>query len=274
MKHVRQAGLEGAQVTGRYHPYSKVANAECVVIAVRYIDDKLNRSKTYTEYDLRDIRTGQIYNAARHVMSTAGMDDGTDDVLRPAQKLVGSASAVFDPKSDQLSQSDGDRVLVTFSYGAQHSPVILGVIPHQRTTYGTTREHGFRRFATHRGTSVETKSNGTYVLKRENVALALDADDGKLKLGDEQASDPVALKSDLDAYKSGLSSDIATKTAQIAENLEQIAILTPGLPVTAAAIAALEAENVVLTTEIGVLTVVYNALPPGWPFCAEKVVAK
>ena len=174
---VRQAGLKGTQVSGQYAPYAKVATTEGVVIAVRFIDDERNISKTYVEYDVRDLRTGQIYNNCRRSDETAGMDDGSDNILRPAQKQIGAASPIFDPKLAQLSQSDGDRVLLTFNYGAQHNAVIVAVLPHTKLTYGAKREDGIRRFQTHKGTSVATKSDGTYQIKRNDTTITLQANE-------------------------------------------------------------------------------------------------
>jgi hypothetical protein len=179
MKHrsVQQAGLRGSRVVGKYAAFSKAAPVECVVIAVRYIDDKRNISKAFTEYDVKDLRTGQIYPNVRRLNSANGMDDGDEDVLRPAQKLIGATSPVFDPAVSQLSQSDGDRVMVSFSYGAQHTAVITDVLPHPKSTYGTKREQGQRRFTTHKGTSVETRQDGTHVITRGETSITLKADE-------------------------------------------------------------------------------------------------
>lgn len=75
-------------------------------------------------------------------------------------------------------------------------------------------------------------------------ALVITGD--SIKLGSKNASDPVALKSDLDAFASGI--DV------------RIAALTPGLPGTA--------------TEINTLTAIKDALPIGWPTCSQKVEAE
>jgi hypothetical protein len=177
MSKVSQAGIRGAKIAGKYPSYSKVAGVECVVIAVRFKDDKLNISKTHTEYDVRDLRTGAIYPNVRRADSGQGMEDGDENVLRPAQKLIGAASPVFDPKIDQLSESDGDRVQVQFNYGAQHGAVITDVLPHPKMSYGTTRDQGQRRFSTHKGTSIETKDDGTYQIKRGDTSITLNADE-------------------------------------------------------------------------------------------------
>lgn len=176
-KRIFQAGIKGARVVGRYAAFSKGVPVECVVIAVRFIDDERNVSKQFTEYDVKDLRTGQIYNNVRRLDAVAGMDDGDENVLRPAQKLFGAASTLFDPKVAQLSQSDGDRVQVSFNYGSQHTAVITDVLPHPKMTYGTTRLQGMRRFSIHKGTSVETQQDGTYQIKRGNTTITLNPDE-------------------------------------------------------------------------------------------------
>lgn len=173
----RQAGLSDTLVSGRYAPYSKVATVECVVIAVRFVDDERNISKTYVEYDVRDLRTSQIYQNCRRCANSAGIDDGDDDVLRPAQRQIGATSPIFDPKTAQLSQSDGDRVLVTCNYGAQHNAVIVAVLPHTKANYGAKRDQGFRKFSTHRGTSVETTKDGVYQIKRGDTTITVQANE-------------------------------------------------------------------------------------------------
>lgn len=177
MSEVKQAGLNDVLMAGEHSPYSKVAETEGVVIAVRYIDDPKNLSKAYVEYDVRDLRTSYIYKNCRRGDQAAGMEDGDDNVLREARQQFGATTPVFDPKRAQLSQSDGDRVLITCSYGAQHNAVITAVLPHSRVTYGATRADGPRRLQVHKGTSVETKQDGTYQIKRGDTSITLNADE-------------------------------------------------------------------------------------------------
>lgn len=83
---------------------------------------------------------------------------------------------------------------------------------------------------------------------------------GKVKLGLESAVDPVVLKSDLLAWPyAGMA---ARQTAIAAE----ITVLTPGLPGTAAQIAALQAEAAMIAQ-------LQATIPAGWPTCATKVDA-
>lgn len=165
-KYVSQGGLRKTQVAGVYPAYSKSALAEGVVVAIRYIDDDRNLSKKYTEYDVRDLRTGQIYTNCRRLHAMAGQDDGDDDILRPAQKIEASPGFVFDARTSPLSNSDGDRVVVGFLGAAHSSAVILGVTPQRLTGYAAVRSDGRRRLTTHKGTSVEFKDDGAWVLTR------------------------------------------------------------------------------------------------------------
>lgn len=169
--HISMAGLHTARVAGRYPSFAKVAPAEGVVIAVRYKDDDRNRSKMYVEYDVRDLRTGQVYPNCRRLHQASGQDDGDDNILRPAQKVdEPNTGFQFDPMVAPLTQSDGDRVIIEFVNGAHHSPVIMGVLPHRRTSYGADRVNGRRRFTQHKGTSFETQDDGTYVITRNVTA--------------------------------------------------------------------------------------------------------
>jgi Phage protein Gp138 N-terminal domain len=78
-------------------------------------------------------------------------------------------------------------------------------------------------------------------------AIVLHANDGTtIKLGSSGAADPVALKSDLDAFVGGLDA--------------RIVFLTGGLPGTAA--------------ELAIIQAVRDALPLGFPTCAQKVTAE
>lgn len=165
--HIAMAGLHTARVAGQYPSFAKVAPAEGVVIAVRYVDEDRNRSKQYVEYDVRDLRSGQIYTNCRRLSTVSGQDDGEENILRAAQKLPETQGTfVFDPTVAPLTQSDGDRVILNFVNGAHHSPVIVGVIQHRRMAYGAKRADGRRRFMTHQGTSFEIKQDGTYVITR------------------------------------------------------------------------------------------------------------
>lgn len=82
---------------------------------------------------------------------------------------------------------------------------------------------------------------------------------GKVRLGSVDATDPVALKSDLDAFVGGLDARLEVIAAQITA-------LTPGLPGTLSAIQALQADA-------HIIQVIKDALPVGWPFCAQRVTA-
>lgn len=199
MMKVRQAGLQTALITGRYAPYSKTSPSEGVVIAVRYKDDERNISKQYTEYDVKDLRTGQVYPNCRRMHQTGGVDDGQDDTLRQANKILGTSSPTFDAKRAQLSQSDGDRVMLSFSYGAHTSPVIIGVIPHRATTYAATREQGERKLTAHKGTTIEIDKDGVYTVRHKSGSVIRMLDDGdveivpvgELRVGEATAAAPV-----------------------------------------------------------------------------------
>ena len=81
-----------------------------------------------------------------------------------------------------------------------------------------------------------------------------------VRLGSKDASDPVALKSDLQAFVDGLSARVTVLNGEIST-------ATSGLPGTATVLAALQAE-------LATVQAVQAALPPGFPVCAQKVRAE
>lgn len=176
--HIQQSGLKSAntRLTGRKPEYSKSSSSECVVIAVRYIDDDLNISKTHVEYDVRDLRTGDIYPNCRRGDQAAGMLNGEENILHAATKIIGATDPSFDPRVDPLTQSDGDFVIVDFTYGARHGSVIVAVLPHEQMTYGTKREFGERRYLLHQGTSLTIGSDGSYSIVRGDTSIVVDKD--------------------------------------------------------------------------------------------------
>lgn len=189
-RHVSMAGLRHASVTGVYASFSKTAPAECVVVAVRYIDDVRNRSKQYVEYDVRDLKTGQIYPNCPVLMNGGGFEDGSEVILRAATKPLGNigGSFTFDPRVDPVLESDGDRVMVSFVNAAHYSAVIVGVLPHVRSGYGAKRADGQRRYIAHHGVTFEMTQDGVFRLATEEGAkVHLEEDvtkiDGKASSG-------------------------------------------------------------------------------------------
>jgi hypothetical protein len=169
------AAIDGAQVTGRYAAYSKSATSEGVVVARYACDDEGNRSKKFTEYDVKELRTGQVFRGVRRLSESGGVDSGDDIPLRPAQKSAEQGTlnnGTFDPLESPLLSSDGDHVVLAFLQGSQDSAVITGVVPHTRSAYANTKADGDRKFSIHRGTSMETKDDGTFIVRRHLTPVA------------------------------------------------------------------------------------------------------
>ena len=181
---VTSNGVKGMKVVGRYPAFSKVAETEGVVIDRFFTDDERNRSQTYVEYNVRDIRTGQIYYNCRYAHGTAGQTNGTEDILQPAtQRLPGNPGPEdFNPQTSPLIESDGDRVLIAFVHGAHHSPVITNVLPHRRSEYGAKREDGQRKFSVHQGLSVEVSKIGEYTITHKSGSVIKMLDNGDVQV--------------------------------------------------------------------------------------------
>ncbi len=190
---------EEARVTGQHAAYSKSAMSEGVVVAKYAIDDDGNFSKKYTEYDVKELQTGQVFRNCRRLSESGGVDSGDDIPLRPAQKSADLSSVnagVFDPLLSPLLSSDGDHVALAFLKGSQDSAVICGVIPHTKSAYGNKKSDGNRKFTVHKGVSVEITEEGAYIITRhltpnapgqpvvddENTSSITIAPDGEIQL--------------------------------------------------------------------------------------------
>lgn len=164
----RTGGVAATSMTGKYPSFSIVGMREMVVIDRMFVDDDNNRSRSYVEYVCRDMHTGETVHGVRQLSAYGGLDDGDDNVLRPAAAVRDGVFVPFFNKSTPAKDTDGDRVLVGFIEGSRQRAIILGVLTHRYSAYGATKADGERRRTTHKGTSVETKADGTYVITRLN----------------------------------------------------------------------------------------------------------
>lgn len=160
-----QAGLQHRSVvlTGNVPSYSMFGLHEMVVIDRKYVKQRGNRSRSQVEYTCRDIITGDVLVGCRRIDVMSGLTNGDDDVLHPATKMRAGAPGKFN-RQTPAQDTDGDRVLVGFIEGSRSRPVIIGVFRHTFATYGATADDGERRLTTHQGTTIEIKSDGTYVI--------------------------------------------------------------------------------------------------------------
>lgn len=202
--HPLQAGTSRSDysLTGERAHFSIFDIREMVVIARYYVDDPNNRSKRYVEYTCRDIHTSETYPFCRQLSAMSGMTDGDDNVLKPATTFVpGALGANGGLVTEQTPAKDvdGDQVLVGFISGSRSRPVIVSVFRHSASQYGAKTADGERRLTTHKGTTVEIKSDGTYVITHKSGAyIRLDPDgsidvvpagQGKVHEGDPAAVD-------------------------------------------------------------------------------------
>lgn len=164
-----QAGLchESTRLTGQMPHFSGIGLRLMVIIDVHYVDQVGNRSRKCAEYTCRDLMTGEPVPGCRPLVSLGGIDDGEDNTLAPATKLREGARTQRFTKSTAARDTDGTVVLVGFVEGSKSRGIILGAVAHQESTLGATQADGERRLVRHKGTSVEFKKDGTYVITRK-----------------------------------------------------------------------------------------------------------
>ena len=164
-----QAGLctDSTHMTGTLPHFSGIGLRLMVVTEVKYIDQPGNRSRKYAEYTCRDIMTNEFAYGCRPLVSLGGIDSGEDNTIAPASKLRDGARTARFTKNTAARDTDGTVVLVGFVEGSKSRGVILGAVAHQYSTLGATAEDGERRLVRHKGTSVEFKKDGTYVITRK-----------------------------------------------------------------------------------------------------------
>lgn len=192
--HPIQVGTTRADyaLTGQRAHFSILDIREMVVVARYYVDDQNNRSKRFVEYACRDLYTSEIYPNCRQVSQMGGVDDGDDNTLRPSTSFLpgatGVTGAVIGEQTPAMSV-DGDQVLVGFISGSRSRPVIIGVFRHSGSQYGATSEQGERRLTRHKGTTVEIRSDGTWVLTQASGStVTLDPDGSVVARGKDGAS--------------------------------------------------------------------------------------
>jgi hypothetical protein len=174
-----QAGLQESSytLTGQYPEFSALGQREMVIVDRQFVDDENNQSKSAVEYTCRDLVTGEVIHGVRRLVTNGGLDDGDDAPLRAAAQLRPTAHPTTPfSQSTPASDTDGDRVLVGFVEGSRQRAVIFGVLTHRDARYGATKADGDRRLTVHKGTSIEIKQDGTYVITRGSAIITITAD--------------------------------------------------------------------------------------------------
>jgi hypothetical protein len=125
---------------------------------VHFVDDALNRSKKYVEYDVsvRDAGGGQsLYKNVRQLTNLGGTNDHAETVLE-------SNEFAFEGKLDSsniFKNKNGSIVILAFLNKSIEKPFILGCIAHPKRD-GATREDGIRNLMEFRGLEVEIDKDG------------------------------------------------------------------------------------------------------------------
>lgn len=156
----RQNGLCSTQITGVHGGYRLVGIREGVIHKVIPANDVNNRSKAYTEYDVRDLYTGVIYVAARCVVLFGNADSGIEITHRAASKnLRGGTLGITTPARD----TDATRVIFGFIDGSKDRPIILGCVSHSNYGYTTDGEQFCMLF---NDTQLRIDKNGSFTVTR------------------------------------------------------------------------------------------------------------
>ena len=171
-------GLSSYALTGVDPHYSIAGLREMVIVARTFADEPENQSQAYVEYTCRDLENSSLIYGVRRLALVGGTENGTEDVLHPATKLLPGVALPFH-QFTPASATDGDRVLVGFIEGNRSRAVILGVLTHSSgASYGAKAADGERRFSLHAGTSIETKSNGEHLIKHKSGSTVQLLDSG------------------------------------------------------------------------------------------------
>jgi hypothetical protein len=163
------AGTEKPQNTGHYPQFSIVGLRQGVITERFFPDEDGNRSRTYVEYRVRDIQTGDVYEGVVKLSQTMGFEDGEEDVLHPATKNHDPNNLEVFKKTSKANNTDGQKVLLGFIEGSRNRAVILGAYPHSKMAYGARAADGERRHYVHKGTSRTVGSDGSYLVARNTT---------------------------------------------------------------------------------------------------------
>ena len=177
--HPIQAGTSRGDyaLVGQRAHFSIMDLREMVVVARFYVDDPRNRSKRFVEYTCRDIYTSELYPYCRQLSQMSGVNDGDDNTLRPSTSFLPGVPGDHVKEQSPALQVDGDQVLVGFISGSRSRPVIVGVFRHSGSAYGASSADGERRLIRHKGTTVEIRSDGSWVLtQKSGSSITLDPD--------------------------------------------------------------------------------------------------
>lgn len=185
-----QSGTESrhTNLTGESPHFSIAGLREAVVVARRFVDDPQNRSRSYVEYDCRDLYTMEPYIGCRRAYAMGGLNNGDCHVLRPATNLIEQTTGDVGPNTP-ARRTDGDRVLIGFVEGSKSRAIIIGVLTHSFSHYGATAEDGDRRMILHNECRAEIDKLGQLTVTHKTGATVTFLDSGDVVLAPASGRD-------------------------------------------------------------------------------------
>lgn len=138
------------------------------------VDEPGNRRRNSVEYRVRDVHTGQFYEGVQALDRLHGMSNGEEVVYHATTR--GLDGVALSPGARAVD-TDGDLVLVGFVGGSRDRAVILGALPHMRSSYGARRGEGDVRRLVHNDVSVEINDGGTVTVSRGKMTMVWEVQD-------------------------------------------------------------------------------------------------
>lgn len=248
------AGAAARHMQGAHKTYALTGIREGVVEEVFPKDAPGNRSRAYTEYTVRDLQSGVVYNGCRFATLFGNADNGLAVTHRSASRTVNGSSL---RKKTPAKSTDATRVLFSFVEGSKHRPVILGCLDHDESSIGATSADGECFTLLMNGTKLSIARDGAFAIERrvsdtEKTTLAIDTsgnvnvthkrgasiainDDGKVSIDSSSTSQivmqggtlGVARLNDLIDSNAGFASFLAQVVAALGVASANVALTQP-----------------------------------------------
>ena len=170
------AGASARHMQGAHRPYALTGIREGVVEEVFPKDAPGNRSRSYTEYTVRDLQSGVVYNGVRFATLFGNADNGLAVTHRSASRTLNGSGL---RKKTPAKSTDATRVLFSFVEGSKHRPVILGCLDHDESSIGATTADGECFTLLMNGTKLSVARDGAFAIERrvsdtEKTTLVID----------------------------------------------------------------------------------------------------
>lgn len=159
------ASLRRSPLANEFPPFAIFGLLEGVVLKAKFKDDAENVSKTWTEYDVLEVSTRQIYLRARLGSLLGGINNFEENVLAETTGTVDGAPLVIEDASatrglalepdpsagitpTESYNLNGERVVFGCLGGVYTGAFIVATLPHPQSSFSSLRgeapRHRFR----------------------------------------------------------------------------------------------------------------------------------